>query len=135
MVIMSLDTSYYTARSVYNNMTVKMQGHVCLFCRHVQTPNLLLCDCNEPHIGESIVAEFFSHQSDRLVIPGGCTSKLQPLDVSLKSMFHVSECMPISYHSVLVLALWQCKFKTFIVMCVLCGVGGGHTFKYHRLYY
>jgi len=68
-----------------------MLGDICLFCRHVRTPNLLLCDGHEPHIGESIIAEFSGHQSDRLIIPGGCTSKLQPLDVSLKSMFHVSD--------------------------------------------
>lgn len=71
-------------------------GSVFLFCRHVQTPNLLLLDCYEPHTGESVVAEFSSHQSNRLLIPGGCTSKLQPLDVSLKRMFHVSECVPFS---------------------------------------
>jgi hypothetical protein len=82
-------------------------GDICLFCRHVRTPNLLLCDGHEPHIGEGIMAEFSGHQSDRLVIPGGCTSKLQPLDVSLKSMFHVSECVPISYQSILVIGLWQ----------------------------
>jgi hypothetical protein len=79
-----------------NKMKVNVQGSVFLFCRHVQTPNLLLLDCSEPHTGESIVAEFSSHQSNRLIIPGGCTSKLQPLDVSLKSMFHVSEYMPYS---------------------------------------
>lgn len=61
-----------------------------IWFRHVRTPNLLLCDGHEPHIGESIMAEFSGHQSDRLIIPGGCTSKLQPLDVSLKSMFHLS---------------------------------------------
>jgi hypothetical protein len=66
------------------------RGSVFLFFRHVQTPNLLVLDCCEPHTDESIVTEFYSHQSNRLIIPGGCTSKLQPLDISLKSMFHVS---------------------------------------------
>ncbi|PNF42992.1 hypothetical protein B7P43_G09562 [Cryptotermes secundus] len=61
-----------------------------IWFKHVQTPNLLLLDCYEPHTGESVVAEFSSHQSNRLLIPGGCTSKLQPLDVSLKRMFHAS---------------------------------------------
>jgi hypothetical protein len=69
----------------------KVKVNVFLFFRHVQTPNLLVLDCCEPHTGESIVTEFSSHQSNRLIIPGGCTSKLQPLDISLKSMFHVSE--------------------------------------------
>jgi hypothetical protein len=75
------------------------------------------------------MAEFSGHQSDRLIIPGGCTSKLQPLDVSLKSIFHVSECVPISYQSILVLGLWQYKFKIFIVGCLLGGVWGD-TSKY-----
>ncbi|XP_021926468.1 uncharacterized protein LOC110833118 isoform X2 [Zootermopsis nevadensis] len=61
-----------------------------IWFKHVRNPNLLLLDCHEPHTGESIVAEFSTHQSNRLIIPGGCTSKLQPLDVSLKSMFHAS---------------------------------------------
>jgi len=104
-----------------------MLGDICLFSRHVQTPNLLVCDGHEPHIGESIMAEFSGHQSDRLIIPGGCTSKLQPLDVSLKSMFHVSECVSVSYQSTLVLGLWQYKFEIFIVGCLLCGVVCGGT--------
>jgi hypothetical protein len=108
-----------------------MLGDIHFFCRHVRTPNLLLCDGHEPHTGESIMAEFFGHQSDRLIIPGGCTSKLQPLDVSLKNMFHVSECVPVSYHSILVLGLWKYKFKICIVGCLLCGVVcGGDTFIY-----
>ncbi|KAJ4439802.1 hypothetical protein ANN_07930 [Periplaneta americana] len=58
--------------------------------KHVPEPNLLLLDCHQPHTGDTVGAEFSSHQSTRLIIPGGCTSKLQPLEVSLKSMFHTS---------------------------------------------
>jgi hypothetical protein len=81
---------------------------VFTFFRHVQTPNLLLLDCCEPHTGESIVAEFSSHHSNRLIIPGGCTSKLQPLDISLKNIFHVSEYIPYS--------LPQCLISQFNVV-------------------
>jgi hypothetical protein len=76
------------------------------------------------------MAEFSGHQSDRFIIPGGCTSKLQPLDISLKSMFHVSECVPISYQNILVLGLLQYKFKISIVGCMPCGVVWGDIFKY-----
>ena len=110
-------------------MRMNILWDICVFCRHVSTPNLLLCDGHEPHTGDSIMAEFSGHQSDRLLIPGGCTSKLQPLDVSLKSMFHVRECAPISYQSILVVGLWQymSKFNIFIVGCLLCGVVCGGT--------
>jgi hypothetical protein len=117
-------------------MRVNMSGDICLFCRHVRTPNLLLCDGHEPHISESIMAEFSGHQSDRLIIPGGCTSKLQPLDVSLKSMFHVSECVPISYQSILVLGLWQYNFHSWVpaVWCDVVWCVGGHFWISDVLY-
>lgn len=54
----------------------------------VQSPNLLMLDCLNAHTGDNIVAQFSQHKSTELIIPGGCTSKLQPLDVSLKNLFH-----------------------------------------------
>ncbi|PSN29944.1 hypothetical protein C0J52_26008 [Blattella germanica] len=59
---------------------------VCLE-KHVPEPNFLLMDCLEAHAEQSISQEFSKRKSTRLIIPGGCTSKLQPLDVSLKNLF------------------------------------------------
>ena len=46
-------------------------------------PSLLLLDCFIAHLTEAVQALFAECNTTVIVIPGGCTSILQPLDVSI----------------------------------------------------
>ena len=49
--------------------------------------SLLMLDSFKAHITEKIETRMKEHGTTHCVIPGGCTSKLQPLDVSLNKPF------------------------------------------------
>ncbi|XP_068083943.1 uncharacterized protein [Anabrus simplex] len=57
--------------------------------KHVPGPNLLIMDCYGPHTSQSVREKFANCASELGIIPGGCTSKLQPLDVSIKRIFQM----------------------------------------------
>ena len=46
--------------------------------------SILCLDSFRAHLTDSVVPEYQKHRIHKAVIPGGCTSVLQPLDVSLK---------------------------------------------------
>nr|CAD7434292.1 unnamed protein product [Timema monikensis] len=49
--------------------------------------NLLIADCYEPHGVTNITDIFRARGCHCAVIPGGCTSRLQPLDITIKKEF------------------------------------------------
>ena len=49
--------------------------------------SILCLDSFRAHLTDSVVAEFRKYHSHKAVIPGGCTSVFQPLDVSLNKPF------------------------------------------------
>jgi hypothetical protein len=51
--------------------------------------SLLVLDSFRGHITDPVKQKFIDNKTDIAVIPGGCTSKLQPFDVSLNRPFKV----------------------------------------------
>ena len=63
--------------------------HVKKICDEKQTESesILCLDSFSAHTTEAVAAEFRREKVHTVVIPGGCTSILQPLDVSLNKPF------------------------------------------------
>lgn len=67
---------------------VCIYGHIFLF-RKVISPNILIADVYEPHTSLITQEKFLLNKSNLCVIPGGCSSKLQPLEIAVKRKFQV----------------------------------------------
>nr|CAD7442823.1 unnamed protein product [Timema bartmani] len=60
-----------------------------IWFKQVLSPSLLITDCYEPHCVPNITDMFRTRGCHCAVIPGGCTSRLQPLDITVKREFQV----------------------------------------------
>nr|CAD7267497.1 unnamed protein product [Timema shepardi] len=58
-----------------------------IWFKRVLSPSLLIADCYEPHCVPNITDIFRTRGCHSAVIPGGCTSRLQPLDITVKREF------------------------------------------------
>ena len=54
-----------------------------IWYKHMELGSLLVWDSFKAHLTEDVLKELARLQIHSVVIPGGCTSKAQPLDVSI----------------------------------------------------